>query len=131
MLPFFLLFLRLVALEVTFIAIAYRLNGLFATIQRCFPLQSVRIAAENRLVCGQKSSPFGAPCLRKQLLKPVKSAFLCNVYKLLCKTLCLLSITKRADVVYTKDTNAWWGRYARKGLQPCEFMQMLKRRNAL
>ena len=54
MLPFFLLFLRLVALEVTFIAIAYRLNGLFATIQRCFPLQSVRIAAENRLVCGAK-----------------------------------------------------------------------------
>ena len=33
MLPFFLLFLRLVALEVTFIAIAYRLNGLFATIR--------------------------------------------------------------------------------------------------
>ena len=63
--------------------------------------------------------------------KKPKSAFLCNVYKLLCKTLCLLSITKRADVVYTKDTNAWWGRYARKGLQPCEFMQMLKRRNAL
>jgi len=51
LLPFFLLFLRLVALEATFIAIAYRLNGLFATIQRCFPLQSVRIATEKRLIC--------------------------------------------------------------------------------
>jgi len=31
-----------------------RPNGLFARILRCFPLQSVRIAAENRLVCGAK-----------------------------------------------------------------------------
>ena len=54
--------------EAVFISIAHRLNGLFAHILRCFPLQSVRIAAENRLVCGQKSSSFGAPCLRKQLL---------------------------------------------------------------
>ena len=38
--------------------IVRRLNGLFAQILRCFPLQSVRIAAENRLVCGQKSSPI-------------------------------------------------------------------------
>ena len=51
------------------------LNGLFARILRCFPLQSVRIAAENRLVCGQKSSPFGAPCLRKQLLNKKGDAF--------------------------------------------------------
>jgi len=36
----------------------HRLNGLFAHILRCLPLQSVRIAAENRLVCGQKSSPI-------------------------------------------------------------------------
>ena len=39
--------------EAVFISIAHRPNGLFARILRCFPLQSVRIAAENRLVCGQ------------------------------------------------------------------------------
>jgi hypothetical protein len=30
-----------------------------------------------------------------------------------------------------KDTNVRWGRYAHRGPQPQEFMQMLKRRNAL
>ena len=55
------------ACEAVFVSIAHRSNGLFARILRCFPLQSVRIAAENRLVCGQKFSSFGAPCLRKQL----------------------------------------------------------------
>ena len=47
----------------------------------CFPLQSVRIAAENRLVCGQKSSPFGAPCLRKQLLKNIRTRKVCKLRK--------------------------------------------------
>ena len=42
---------------------ARRLNGLFARILRCFPLRSVRIAAKNRFVCGQKISPFSALCL--------------------------------------------------------------------
>jgi ATP-dependent DNA helicase RecG len=37
-------------LEVVFITVAHRLSGLFARILRCFPLQSVRIAAKNRLV---------------------------------------------------------------------------------
>ena len=43
-------------LEAAFTAIAHRLNGIFARILRCFPLQSVRIAAEKRLVCQQKFS---------------------------------------------------------------------------
>ena len=42
------------AQEAVFISIAHRPNGLFACILCCFPLQSVRIAAENRLVCGAK-----------------------------------------------------------------------------
>jgi hypothetical protein len=43
-------------LEAVSITIAHRLNGFFDRILRCFPLQSVRIAAENRLACGQKIS---------------------------------------------------------------------------
>jgi len=50
-------------LEVVFTSIARRLNGLFAHILRCFPLQSVRIAAKNRLVCGQKN-----PAIQRTLL---------------------------------------------------------------
>ena len=37
--------------EVAVITIVHRLNGFFASILRCFPLQSVRIPAEKRLVC--------------------------------------------------------------------------------
>ena len=44
--------------EVAFIIIAHRLNGLFAAIQRCSSLQSIRIAAENRLVWRQKAAPI-------------------------------------------------------------------------
>ena len=54
--------------EVVSISIAHRLNGLFAAYCVDFPCNPPRIAAENRLVCGQKFSSFGAPCLRKQLL---------------------------------------------------------------
>ncbi len=35
------------------------------------------------------------------------SAFLCNVYKVLFKTLCLLSITKLPSFVYTSITSVW------------------------
>ena len=52
-------------LEAVFISIAHRLNGLFARILRCFPLQSVRIAAEKRLACKQTFTSFGAPCFMK------------------------------------------------------------------
>ncbi len=45
-----------------------------------------------------------------------RSAFLCNVYKLLCKTLCLLSITKLGRVVYTNITSAWWVYHAHTAL---------------
>ena len=37
------------------------------------------------------------------------SSFLCNVYKLLCKTLCLLSITKDGLFVYTSTISAYGG----------------------
>ena len=37
------------------------------------------------------------------------SSFLCNVYKLLCKTLCLLSITKDGLFVYTSIISAYGG----------------------
>ena len=52
-------------LEVVFISIAHRLSGLFARILRCFSLQSVRIAAENRLACKQTFTSFGALCFMK------------------------------------------------------------------
>ncbi len=45
-------------------------------------------------------------------------AFLCNVYKLLCKTLCLLSITKSGRVVYTNTVNVWWGPVCPSGPAP-------------
>ena len=56
-------------------------------------------------------------------------AFLCNVYKLLCKTLCLLSITKSGRVVYTNTVNVWWGECAHPALPRPECQ--IKRRNAL
>ena len=53
---------------------------------------------------------------RSGALRSTASAFLCNVYKLLCKTLCLLSITKSGRVVYTNTVNVWWGECAHPAL---------------
>ncbi len=51
--------------EAVFISIAHCPRGLFARILRCFPLQSVRIAAENRLVCGAKNLVIRCTLLTK------------------------------------------------------------------
>ena len=53
-------------MEVVFTSIARRLNGLFARILRCFPLQSVRIAAEISVLGSEES--------KQSTIKGLKSA---------------------------------------------------------
>jgi hypothetical protein len=62
-------------LEVVFTSIACRLNGLFARILRCFPLRSVRIAAKNRLVSGQKNLAIQRTLLIKTTSDNKKGSF--------------------------------------------------------
>lgn len=57
-------------------------------------------------------------CICEQIFLDIcaRSSFLCNVYKALSKTLCLLDITKSTSFVYTSIMNVEWGHSAQNGV---------------